>query len=343
MSNKEKTILITIASCKEYYLLHTIKSAMSSAKYPNRIYFTIFNTVLDEKDSYLYNGSEEDLLLLKSKNIVYVETFSPHVLGIGFCRMNAALLYDREHDFVFQIDAHTIFDKDWDEKLINNYDIAEEYAGEKIILSNMMHGFDYDINNRESLYWQGNKKISFYNFDSDIEETTTFMPSIRTNGRDGNNQLTESLVGVAWVDGGQWNDDKISFKDVDFHEGNSVCAAMMFYPFKYLLEFLHYPKDPFFGDQINFSLRLVSRGFRIFHFYKPVFISLSKPQPEVDGEYQWKAATKASDYITYIRDHAMQHHKEIFSGKYFGYWGAPNEYALKRSKKIMGIENYLEE
>ncbi len=343
MSNKEKTILITIASCREYYLLDTIRSAIYAAKHPERIYFSIFNTVLDKKESHLYNGSKEDVSLLKSSNTLYTEFFSPYVFGIGFSRMNAALMYDKEHDFIFQIDAHTIFDKNWDETLINNYYVAEKYAGDKIVLSNMPHGFTYDINDKNTLYWQENKKIHFNDFDSTIDDVNAFMPSIRTDGIDGNNRLTESMVGIAWVDGGPWNDNKITINDTVFHEGNCVFAAMMFYPFKYLLDFLHYPKDPFSGDQINFSLRLLSRGFRIFHFYKPVFVSLNKPEPGIDSDYQWKDATKSDSFSKYIKEHANKHHKEIFSGKYLGYWGAPDKDQLEKSKKIMGIENYLSE
>lgn len=343
MLDKDKTIFITIAACKEYYLIHTIKSAISAAKYPDRIYFGIFNTVVDKDSSLLNKLNEERYSILKSPNIFYTELHSPTPMGIGFSRMNAALMFDRNHDFVLQIDAHCIFDKNWDETIINNYNVAQEYSKEPVILSSMTYGFEYDLNDRENIYWKNKVKIDFENFNSDDTYDLGAMPSIRTNGINGNNKLTPSLVGIAWVDSGPWNDKKITFKNTEFHEGNCVFAAMMFYSFKDLIDILHYPKDMFSGDQINFSLRLISRGFRIFHFYKPVFVSLTKYDPQIDTEYQWKDSCKANPYNDYVNASAAIHHKQIFSGKYFGYWGAPDKEALIKAKKIMDLENYLSE
>lgn len=340
MNNNEKTILITIASCREYYLIHTIKSALALAKYPERVYFSIFNTILDDNQSFLINGKKEDLDILTMKNVFYTEFHSPVPMGIGFSRMNAALMCNKEHDFILQIDAHTVFDKDWDETFIKNYDIAVKHAGPKVVLSNMPHPFNYKLDNREKIFWKGNIPINFYDFDSGHHISN--MPSIRTNGLDGNGRVSPSLVGVAWVDGGDWNDKKIIIDDIEFHEGNCVFAATMFYSFEYVLEFLHNPKDPFSGDQIDFSLRLLSRGFRIFHFYKPVLLSLDKYSPEIDTEYQWKDPSTYSEYSSYVYPKGVQQHKDSFSGKYFGYWGAPDSISLKDAKQKMGLEGYLE-
>jgi hypothetical protein len=44
-------------------------------------------------------------------------------------------LYDQE-DFIFQIDAHMIFDKNWDIKILHNYfKIQKEQQIDKLIIS----------------------------------------------------------------------------------------------------------------------------------------------------------------------------------------------------------------
>lgn len=339
MSDQEKTIFITIAACKEYYLMQTIMSALAAAKNPGRIYFGIFNTILDKKYSLL--GNE----ILQSPNIFYTEFYSPTPMGTGFSRMNAALLFDRKHDYVLQIDAHMIFDKDWDEILINNYNIAKKYTDNPFVLTNMMHSFEYKVEDRDQLYIWKNEWVPFdnvYDYDSKIENTTTHMPSIRTNGIGGNGIFHPWMVGTAWVDGGDWNDKRIEIDGVTFHEGNCVFAALMFYSFEHLMDILHYPKDTFYGDQINFSLRLLSRGFKIFHFYKPVCLVLGKPKPESDPDYHWQANSTRSEYCRYLDGISETHHDEIFSGKYLGYWGAPNKESLEFAKKIMDLEGYRE-
>lgn len=343
MENNKKTILITIASCREYYLIHTIKSAILSAKYPERVYFSIFNTVVNPNESFLNLPQSERPDVLSLNNVFYTEFHSPTPLGIGYSRMNAALMYNMDHDFVLQVDAHTIFDKNWDQKIIENYYVASKYAGDKIVLSNIPYGFEYDSSDREKIFWQNDKELSFYNFDSDLLNARAAMPSIRTNGIDGNGNFDKALLNIAWVDGGVWNEKHINIDGIDFHEGNCVFAAFMFYPFKYLLDLLHYPKDPFYGDQINFSLRLVSRGFRIFHFYKPIFIALTKTQEETEAKYQWKEACQNHMHAVYLQNQASKHHKEIFNGSYYGYWGAPDGDALKMAKNKMGLEDYLKE
>jgi hypothetical protein len=59
----------------------------------------------------------------------------PGLLGVGVARMNAFSLYDGQ-DFILQIDAHMIFNDNWDNVLIENYlQVRKDTKNDKIIFS----------------------------------------------------------------------------------------------------------------------------------------------------------------------------------------------------------------
>jgi hypothetical protein len=61
------------------------------------------------------------------------------LLGVGFARLAAFLLYDQE-DFVLQIDAHMLFKKHWDTILIERYlQIAAYTQSMKNIITTSLH------------------------------------------------------------------------------------------------------------------------------------------------------------------------------------------------------------
>lgn len=145
--NKE-TIFVTIASCNEYLIEHTIKSAMSQANNQERVFFGVFNNILEKEKSLLDNE-----FFTNNSKIFYAEIVTPAPMGTGFGRMNASLLATQEHDYVLQIDSHTIFTKDWDTKLIENFNNVKEIANtDRVILSAVPRGnLYYDLSDRDSL------------------------------------------------------------------------------------------------------------------------------------------------------------------------------------------------
>jgi hypothetical protein len=365
LKNKEKTIFITIAACREYFLLQTVESALAAAEYPERVFFGIFNTIIDKRFSLL---SEDNSIkkgsMLDSDRIFYTEFISPTPMGTGFSRMNASLLSDRDHDFVLQIDAHTIFDKGWDTEMIANHDIAEKYTDSPFVLSNQPHGWVYDAKDKEKIFFasMGPKKIlDPLNFNSQTflsdgtkkDRISAGVTSVVLDGVVGKQKPNKDMVGQAWVESGDPRKlKKIVVDGVNFYEGHCVYAAQLFYSYKHLMTILHYPKDWFYGDQIDYSLRLVSRGFKIFHFDYPVLVALGKldlnPETESiidrDPENSWRvfSGNNSMNYANHMSELSEKHHRDIFSGRSFGYWGAPDTKSLIMAKKIMNLDGYLE-
>lgn len=88
----------------------TIYDALVKAKNPKRLFFGIVEQSLpQERMVQNYN--------LSSDQIRYMGVNLEEARGLGWARSLAMNLYNNE-DWFFQIDAHMVFDKDWDETFI---------------------------------------------------------------------------------------------------------------------------------------------------------------------------------------------------------------------------------
>lgn len=383
MNNKnnyddEKTIFITIAACGEFFLEQTIKSAISLASKPNRIYFGVFNNILDEnlvsywdvnKDKSF--KSKEKLSMLSNpfftnnEKVVYAELITSVPMGIGHGRLNASLLSSEEsYDYFFQIDAHTIFSNNWDRIIIENYNkIKQEEKSDNIILS-CIPGirWTYNPKNRNDVYTYQellNKNgIEFLNpYDNNYNnldfDFSNGVPKISLDGwapSHSGSTFSSENIGVPIVIGGEGFDGK------DYKETNCVHASFMFGEYPTLRNIMHDPQDSFSGDQTNYSLRLLSRGYRIFSVKKPILGALNKfdehglknvvGEPgrvkSLETDSSWRDFESESKsgrrFYRSILINSKKRCEDIFSGKYLGYWGAPDIESLKIAKSRMGLD-----
>jgi hypothetical protein len=349
----KSTIFITIAACQEYFIEHTIKSAISLSSNPDRVFFGVFNNILDKEKSLI----DKDFFN-NSPNIFYAELITSVPMGVGFGRMNASLLSTKQHDYVLQIDAHTVFTKDWDLKLIKNFnDISKESGSDRIILTAIPRGnLYYDIRDRESLFsdddvFKGdpNTTIDIYNNDyhkfADLPAPyINTKPQIKFDGWQGNH-FTESMVGFPVTYGTE------TFEEDLYAEVNCIHASLVFFKYDLIRKIMHDPEDPFHGDQVNYALRILSRGYKIFAIKEPLLLTLNKyTSHEIknsnvgqlsDPEWNWRSDLPVSrssrDYLDRLQMLAEKQYLEIFSGQYLGYWGAPDKTSLLDAKNKMGF------
>jgi len=349
----QSTIFITIAACQEYFIEHTIKSAISLSSNPDRVFFGVFNNILDKEKSLI----DKDFFN-NSTNIFYAELITSVPMGVGFGRMNASLLSTKQHDYVLQIDAHTVFTKDWDLKLIKNFnDISKESGSDRIILTAIPRGnLYYDIRDRESLFSDDdvfksdpNTTIDIYNNNyhkfADLPAPyINTKPQIKFDGWQGNH-FTKSMVGFPVTYGTE------NFEADSYVEVNCIHASLVFFKYELIREVMHDPEDPFHGDQVNYALRLLSRGYKIFAIAKPLLLSLDKfakhkekndkPGTVIDPEWNWRSSSPSSglskDYLDRVQTLADKRYLEIFSGDYLGYWGATDKESLLDAKNKMGF------
>jgi hypothetical protein len=349
MNNLENTIFVTMASCEEYFLEQTVKSAMAMANKPERIFFGIFNNILKKEHSLLEND-----FFKNESNIFYAELFTPSPMGTGFGRMNASLLSTRNHDYVLQIDAHTVFTKDWDLKLIENFENISNFAKtDKVVLTAIPRGnLYYSTKDRDTMFstdsilsQNGSDKIDPYNNNyHELTEYHNTKPEIRFDGWQGTN-FAEGNVGLPITYGTP------IFEEDEYAEVNCIHASIVFFKYSTIREVMHDPSDFFNGDQINHGLRLLSRGYKIFAIKHPLLLTLNKYHIEtlpsdrssdfVDPEWNWRLGRPISqsgaDYQNNMHKNSEKIYKEIFSGEYLGYWGAPDKESLMAAKAKIGF------
>lgn len=351
--DQKSTIFVTIAACNEYLIEHTIKSAMHQAAYRDRIYFGVFNNILQKEKSLLNND-----FFTNNPKIFYAEIVTPAPMGTGFGRMNASLLSTQTHEYVLQIDAHTVFTKGWDLKLIENFNsISKEIKSDKIVLTGIPRGnLYYDIKDRDSLMSDDDVFVSnniktidiyannYHEFADLDEPYHNTKPQITFDGWQGN-YFVESTVGFPVTYGVH------EFGEGEYSEVSCIHASIVFYKYKMIRDIMHDPHDHFHGDQVNYAMRLLSRGYRIFAIKQPLLLTLDKYERHneknykdgvlIDPEWNWRLEKNIKNngkkYIINLQDLSNKNYSSIFNGDYLGYWGAPDIDSLGYAKEKMGF------
>ena len=335
----EDSIFIPIAACEERFIEQTVRSALANAKNPDNIYFGIFNNILNKEHSLLDND-----FLTNHNQIFYVELVTPAPMGTGFARMNASLLQFKNFDYMFQIDAHTFFSKEWDTKLINIFKRIkhqEDIDENKLILS-ASSGFawTYYEENPEKVYAvvkDHNKifEIDPLNLEKNAESLiNTGMTSLKFvyDGKQGEN-FEKTLRGFPIVYGDEY------IKDKEYKESGCIHGTFMFSKANLTREVMHDPEDHFHGDQTNYSIRLLSRGYRIFSPKYPTLAVLNKgflDDAVLDQDYNWRKHRPngaGAIYMTTKINNSITNFNKIISGEYFGYWGTPDNESLNKVKE----------
>lgn len=334
------SIFIPIAACEERFLEQTVRSALANAEDPYKIYFGIFNNILKKEHSLLDNK-----FLTNNEQIFYVELTTPAPMGTGFARMNASLLQFKNFDYMFQIDAHTFFSKNWDTQLINVFNKIKDQENideDKLVLS-ASSGFlwTYDYKNPEKVYAVIDYKKEIFeidplNLEKNAEDLVNRgMTDLRFvySGQQGE-VFQKADVGFPIVYGNSYMQEK------EYKESGCVHATFMFSKAKLTREVLHDPEDHFHGDQTNYTIRLLSRGYKIFSPKYPTLAVLNKgfvgKDSVSDQDHDWrtyKTNEVGSNYLSTKINNSEINFKKIISGEYFGYWGTTDNDSLNKVKE----------
>ena len=321
------SIFISIAACKEEFLVQTIKSAMANASNPELLYFGICNMVVDKED-YLIDP------VFDLDNVNYVETKHKGPLGTGIGRMMSSLMFDREHKYFLQVDAHTIFTKDWDRLLKSNYDkLLEKY--DKPIISASPQWWAENDKKEIMLFDNPEEIIDPYNFTRYAENSTLeFRDNKSAVNELMNNDGTSLLTKYGFVEGcdAGWKEDE------EFKEHGLIHAAFVFFSFNFLKELISDPFNPWDGDQTNISFRAGTRGYRIFTIKEACIWSKNKYRKDkLISNYDWRTSN-TSRTRGYFDKKAIDHQVDMFSGNYLGFWGSPDKESIDKYERFLGFK-----
>ena len=304
---KLEKIFIQTASFNEKEIYNTVRRAYEKAEFPDRIYFGLYDQRL--------NNSFEDFSNIE--NVTHVKVICSFARGIGLARLNSMMLHQKEK-YCLQIDAHTIFDKNWDSKLISDYEKLKNIT-DKPIISYRTKFWERDSTGTIVYYSSGNHQPLVIN-----EQDPHFY--MKTHDTLGSYPFEHYLSSGHFV-----------FTELEFFN-----------------DFMPDPKIAFAGEEHSLALRACTRGYRIFVTKDPHLWHMSKNDQDryIDPD-SWNAHTRFKrnfdlDFNTLLSDKSTRIGK-ILRGEILGYYGAPdiesyNAYINKlgfdyrTGKKIKGLE-----
>ena len=290
MKDNNDTIFISVPALNEYFLETTVQDAYDKAKNPSKVYFGIFN---QKTKGYKFEDFSS-YPNVKSTNISYEEP-----LGVGLARLGASTLHDRQKYFL-QIDAHTIFCKDWDAILVEDFKQLKKYCDKPLISQSVAwHG--------EEVYCDP-KKQYINNFAGEKAYP-----------------LSSSVDGLSTsADTSRENEEKIFGKFLEHY----LCfgCAGVFGDANFFYDVSYNPFLPFHPEQELMALRASTRGYRFFSSEKTVISTLGKHKDTGFTE------EKYSDDRLFSFNGSLETKKiygnwgvEYLYGKKFGFWGAENK------------------
>lgn len=295
-----KTIFIGIAAYNEPDIINTISNCFENAKYPDRINIGVLN---------IRNGMSQ--IDIDFKNVKVINAEYKSMLGVGISRMNTLSLYDGE-DYYLQIDAHMLFDKNWDEIIINSFE-------------NIKLKYDKPIISTYTPWWSRNEDetINFYSPENTaVCSPMTYDYEILNEGFP--KQKTYPV---------DWNSS-------EYYEHYGISAHFLFSSSDFIYDILPDPFLMFSGEEPTTAIRAWTRGYRMFVIKNPIAWHKNK----------FHGVNHKFDRLTYNGDDELFNHyqrkdkkalkrtKDILTGQLFGYWGSPNLELLQDYEKHAKID-----
>lgn len=294
-----RTIFVFTCGVDEDDIYVTVKSAYENARFPSRIYFGIIDQRTDSKFS--NTDSYENV---KKVNVDY-----KYPLGLGLGRLNALMLHENQ-DYALQIDAHTIFDKNWDVNLLRELS-ALSVTYEKSAISNRPK-------------WYMKNEIG------EIYKHDTFGEPLVLGNTYG---LYESKIITAMAVEGE-------------REHYLTSGGFVFSKLDLFKEVMPDPRIAFYGEEHVLALRASARGWKFFSVRDSCLYTFGRNESIVDGtDDSWKKIHSKSltnnkpcvDFDASINEKSSIV-KQILDGNIIGYWGAPTKEAYEIYIQNLGFD-----
>jgi len=233
-------IFISIACFMDSDIINTINDCIDKAKNPDNLVFGI-----------CYQCEDNDNLLEKyenKENFRIIKMNWKDAKGPAYAR---ALIYDlfKNEDYYFQIDCHTRFFKNWDEKILFNYNLCKKINNKAIISY-----YPINVNN------VNNEKMLKNIANISTVREVTLHGGIKTHGR---------YISVGGSPTKSWG----------------ISAAMLFFD-KEIYHLIPFDKNIYFGlqfeEQVVLACRYWTNGVDIFtpieHIISTEYITNRKRQ-----------------------------------------------------------------
>lgn len=313
-----ESIFISISACNEEDLRQTVLSAKLNAYNPDRLFFGILDHSIYEEYSNLSD--------INNVTLVKIKYGGP--LGVGIPRLVSSILNNRSHDFYLQIDAHMIFEKNWDRDIINAYsNISNKYN--KPIISTYVPFWYKDENNNIKLSLDDSYVVDPYNFNG-LDNLNNL--SLKIDEYSKNLFRRHIPIEGTSVD---WSNDK------QYQEHFLTSGHFLFSDFNFIADIMQDPLITWGGEEPIVGLRAWTRGYNIFTIKKAIVWHKNKLGNLVDKN-DWRNRNNSKDLKAYddLQNNIRMSYrriKDIFLGDYVGYWGATSIDKLKEYEYNLNV------
>jgi hypothetical protein len=308
-----------------------VESIFANAEFPQRVHVGVFNNILDDSDKILND------VVANNDQVTYVELLTKHPMGTGFSRMNASLIApSRDFTYMLQIEAHTIFDREWDSELIKRHKELE-LKHSKVVISARTDYYMESEDDPNVFLFRGKKDVVVDHLNFDSSKYDAYNWSINYIDINDDN-IDGAGAGDASAGGGSGPMVRL---DVGYEESIYICAGYLFARFGLIQEVMHDPYNGWSGDQFNYTMRLLSRGYRIFSTAKPVNIVKDKIKQDgsLSNPRDWRVFAKLNKNRDQFHHWENKFQIALYKGNYYGYWGAPDAESLDKAKNHMQGKN----
>lgn len=294
-------IFIGITAFNEPELKQTIDNCMDMADYPERLNFGIHAHYTNNKAP-----SFEDY-----ENVQIVHSVYPYMMGCGLGRLNANFFHTDEK-YYLQIDAHMLFQKGWDTKVINRLEKIKSTASHKPIISNYVP------------WWSANEdgSINFYEPEEDRHDV---IIKYADHENDHTYPMQDGYV--------------IEWDGREFVEHHSISGHFIFTHSTFLQEISSDPDILYSGEEPLLALRAWTRGYRIFAIPDPITWHKNKGHGYIHPDDRVLEHEKPEKYKKFIEkdNYSSLKTRRLLTGEEFGYWGAPSQSHLRNYEKAANI------
>lgn len=292
-------IFVSIAAYRDKLLWDTVESAISLSNDPSRLHFAI----IDQADT-PYNVKSHP----NAKQITYLHINPEFSRGPCWARSMALSFYSDE-DYVLQIDSHSVFDMNWDTKLIDQLTYCQTLSS-KAILSGYPHAF---------------------------EITSTGIKKFKQSGIV--NVMRPILTGAIPNSDPSFNFEGHSIKSESPIKGFHIAGGFIFAPGNFFLEVPYDYALYFTGEEQNLAVRAFTHGWDIYHvpimpIYHLYYRAGNRPlhwdyQDDNDRLIKW----------TKLNEKSKQRMRDLlYHNKNLGAYGLGNMRTLQDFAEFSGID-----
>ncbi len=302
------SIFISIASYQDPLLSSTIKSACHNAANEADLVFGICDQ----------SSSPIDIKSLSIKAKFHYEHVDP-ILSKGPCwaRYRVQSFFQGE-DYFLQIDSHTLFDKNWDQTLINQLKSIKELSDDpyfsKPIITCYPRGFE--VVNLENGRFRLNTKENF-----------VYSIVHRKDGLFQRDRFSRQIGLPLKID-----------RPV---HGFLLAAGCLFTEGVFVEEIPYDPNYYFYGEEISLMLRAFSTGYSVFHAPNTPIFHLYNTDPDTsDRKLHWNPDEDKNRIVKWdkLEEKSIQRLTDLINGNLEEFWSLGKVNTLEDYSILSGID-----